>query len=123
MKTALDVGQTDADNRVVKEAQKENRAKSGQGDSLTMRAQSALLDLQAGNGAAGHGIGVGHTGPGPAIGYGHDRRRQQLGSAFTMPVCTEIDHPIATDAPAVWTSTSPHPASTSSGSYPWERGR
>src|ERR1700677_2949417 len=103
MKVALYVGQTDTDNGVVEKAQKENSAECGQGHGLSMRAQTALLDLQAGNGAAGIGIGTGHAGPGVAIGLDLDGRGRRLLSAFTMTVCPESEHPISQSSTVVLT--------------------
>ena len=58
MEVALDVGQPDADDRVVEKGEEEDGAQGGQGDGLSRRAQPALLDLET--------RGVPRRTPGPA---------------------------------------------------------
>ncbi len=48
MQVALDVGQADADHRVVQEGEEEDSAERGQREGLGRRAEAALLDVESG---------------------------------------------------------------------------
>ena len=89
---ALDVGQADADDRVVEEGEKEDPAQGGERQGLGGRTEPALLDVESGRRALAPEGAVGSLRQQRRASPGSDRSRpdrlrQLMRTSFAYPRC------------------------------------